>query len=62
MGDGFLLVFSVVSRESLREAFIIYEQIRRIKDGKIIPMILVANHCDRVHEREVSREGTIFHD
>jgi GTPase KRas len=52
---GFVIVYSVTSRRSMDEAIEIYEQITREKDSDHFPVILVANKCDLVHQRVVSR-------
>lgn len=56
-GQGFLLVYSISSRSTFERVPIYRDQILRVKDvGSNIPMILVGNMCDKVTEREVSRE------
>ena len=32
------------------------DQVTRVKDSEDIPMILIGNKCDKITEREVSRE------
>ena len=54
--DGFLLVFSLSNRCSLEEIFIRYEDILKVKDVSMVPMILVGNKSDLVDEREVSED------
>ncbi|KAF9105122.1 Ras GTPase [Mortierella sp. AM989] len=53
-GEGFLLVFSITSRNSFEEISTFYQQILRVKDKDFFPIILVANKCDLEHERQVS--------
>ncbi|CAJ0922541.1 9302_t:CDS:2 [Entrophospora sp. SA101] len=55
-GEGFLLVYSITSRNSLDEIRIFQEQILRVKDKDRFPMILVGNKSDLVHERKVSQQ------
>eukprot|EP01099_Mayorella_cantabrigiensis_P002280 TRINITY_DN2008_c0_g1_i1.p1 TRINITY_DN2008_c0_g1~~TRINITY_DN2008_c0_g1_i1.p1 ORF type:complete len:186 (-),score=35.33 TRINITY_DN2008_c0_g1_i1:539-1096(-) len=53
--DGFLVVYSVVSRPSFNEVNTFREQIRRTKDATIFPMVLVGNKCDLENLRKVSK-------
>jgi len=52
-GEGFLLVYSLTSRNSFRNISIFYEQILRVKNQDYFPVILVANKCDLEYERQV---------
>jgi GTPase KRas protein len=57
-GDGFLLVFSVTSLESLKEVVSFMHQIQQAKGKAYFPIVVVGNHCTRESKREVSyREG-----
>ncbi|KAF9586599.1 Ras GTPase [Lunasporangiospora selenospora] len=57
-GEGFLLVYSITSRNSFEEISTFYQQILRVKDKDFFPIILVANKCDLEHERQVpTHEG-----
>lgn len=58
-GEGFLLVYSITSRQSFDEIMTFQQQILRVKDKDYFPMIVVGNKCDLESEREVSREGTV---
>ncbi|GAA5834490.1 hypothetical protein JCM11251_007021 [Rhodosporidiobolus azoricus] len=66
-GDGFLLVFSLTSMESVSELHNIWEQIQRIKEAGVdsgrpqirVPLVLVGNKLDLVAERQVPREVAI---
>lgn len=63
-GDGFCLVFSLTSLESLTELQLIREQIQRHKEadrgpGRKVPQVLVGNKCDLIAERQVPREAAI---
>ncbi|GAA5874760.1 hypothetical protein JCM8547_005204 [Rhodosporidiobolus lusitaniae] len=67
-GDGFLLVFSLASMDSISELHSIFEQIQRIKeavpepgrpDPPRVPLVLVGNKLDLVQERQVPREVAI---
>uniref|UniRef100_A0A7E4V4G6 Small monomeric GTPase n=1 Tax=Panagrellus redivivus TaxID=6233 RepID=A0A7E4V4G6_PANRE len=55
-GDGFLLVFSLTSKESLKEVCDIYKNIVRLRDRDDLPMVLVCNKRDLIEERQVSDE------
>lgn len=52
-GDGFILVFSITSRESFEEMTGMHQQIMRIKDVDTCPIVIVANKCDLEAQREV---------
>lgn len=55
-GEGFLLVYSINSRNSLEELQSFYEQIQRVKDSDFVPALVVGNKCDLEIERQVSYE------
>jgi GTPase KRas len=54
-GEGFLLVYSISSRQSFEEIMTFQQQILRVKDKDYFPIIVVGNKCDLEHERQVSR-------
>ena len=56
-GEGFLLVYSITSRQSFEEIVTFQQQILRVKDKDYFPIIVVGNKCDLEHERQVSTEG-----
>lgn len=56
-GEGFLLVYSITSRQSFEEIETFQQQILRVKDKDYFPIIVVGNKCDLEHERQVSTEG-----
>lgn len=57
-GEGFLLVYSITSRNSFDEISTFHQQILRVKDKDSFPVIVVANKCDLEYERQVgSHEG-----
>lgn len=58
-GEGFLLVYSITSRQSFEEIMTFQQQILRVKDKDYFPIIIVGNKCDLDGERQVSRKGTI---
>ena len=55
--EGFLLVYSITSRESFEEIVTNYQQILRSKKKGRFSAILVANKCDLEERREVSTHG-----
>jgi GTPase KRas protein len=56
-GEGFLLVYSITSRESFDEIRTFQQQILRVKDKDVFPMVVVGNKLDLASERRVSIEG-----
>ena len=60
-GEGFLLVYSITSRQSFEEILTFQQQILRVKDRDYFPMIIVGNKCDLDAERQVSRKGILPH-
>ena len=57
-GEGFLLVYSITSRNSFEEISTFHQQILRVKDKDSFPVIVVANKCDLEYERQVGMNGT----
>lgn len=57
-GEGFLLVYSITSRDSFEEISTFHQQILRVKDQDSFPVIVVANKCDLEYERQVGMNGT----
>lgn len=57
-GEGFLLVYSITSRQSFEEIMTFQQQILRVKDKDYFPIIVVGNKCDLESERQVSKQGT----
>lgn len=60
-GEGFLLVYSITSRQSFEEIRTFQQSILRVKDKDYFPIIVVGNKCDLESEREVSTEGVSLH-
>lgn len=56
-GEGFLLVYSITSKQSFEEITLFQQQILRVKDKDYFPMVVVGNKCDLESEREVSQQG-----
>ena len=55
-GEGFLLVYSITSRQSFEEITTFQQQILRVKDKDYFHMVVVGNKCDLEGEREVTRQ------
>lgn len=55
-GNGFLLVFSLVDRNSYEEVIRLHKLILRVKDRDEFPMMLVGNKADLEAERHISRQ------
>ncbi|KAL9612316.1 MAG: hypothetical protein Q9167_003095 [Letrouitia subvulpina] len=55
-GEGFLLVYSITSRQSFEEILTFQQQILRVKDKDYFPIIIVGNKCDLDTERQVSKQ------
>ncbi|KAJ1826447.1 RAS1 protein, partial [Coemansia sp. RSA 2703] len=53
-GEGFLLVYSITSRNSFEEMPTFQQQILRVKDRDYFPMIVCGNKADLENERQVS--------
>lgn len=58
-GQGFLLVFSITSMNSLHELAELRDMIVRIKDDEHVPLVIVGNKSDLEDDRQVSR-ATVF--
>ena len=56
-GEGFLLVYSITSRDSFEEISTFHQQIAGVKGQNSFPMIVVANKCDLEYERQVDMNG-----
>ena len=56
-GQGFIIVYSLTSRQSFQDIKLIREQILRVKGTDRVPIVLVANKCDLSEScREVSTD------
>lgn len=55
-GEGFLLVYSIDSKQSFDEIKTFQQQILRVKDKDYFPIIIVGNKCDLEQDRVVSKE------
>jgi len=54
-GKGFLLVYNITSRPTFEEVQTLYDKILRTKDTDKVPIVLVGNKCDLIHERQVAQ-------
>ena len=54
--DGFILVYSIDSKESFESTKIRYERILKLKTGVKVSIILAGNKCDLEERRQVNRE------
>lgn len=55
--DGFLLVYSITDRSSFAKIRFFHQRLERVKDSRMIPMILVGTDSDCLTERQVSLRG-----
>jgi GTPase KRas protein len=53
-GQGFILVYAIISRASFDEISSFREQILRVKDKDKVPMVLVGNKSDLESDRQVT--------
>lgn len=53
-GDGFLLVFAIISASSWGELKSLREKIQRVKDCDTTPMVIIGNKADLRNERTVT--------
>lgn len=58
-GEGFLLVYSITSRNSFEEISTFHQQILRVKDKDSFPVIVIGNKCDLEYERQVGMNGAL---
>lgn len=58
-GGGFMLVYSITSRQSFQDITTFHNQILRANDDDYIPVVVVGNMCDLEAEREVSTKGMV---
>jgi len=56
-GKGFLLVYSLVLRQTFDEVQVLYEKILRCKDSEKVPIVLVGNKCDLKNRQVEYNEG-----
>ena len=57
MGQGFLIVFSIVQESTFKDIPDIIDQIFRIKDSDQVPLVLVGNKVDLEEDRQVATDA-----
>jgi GTPase KRas len=56
--EGFVIIYSIVSRISFEQVQTFKDQVMRVKDADRLPIMLVGNKCDLETKREVgTNEG-----
>jgi len=58
-GEGFMLVYSITSRKSFEMISGLYQQIMRLKNQDMVPVVIVGNKCDLEAERQVGQNGVL---
>eukprot|EP01126_Amoeba_proteus_P052631 TRINITY_DN6372_c0_g3_i2.p1 TRINITY_DN6372_c0_g3~~TRINITY_DN6372_c0_g3_i2.p1 ORF type:complete len:184 (+),score=29.82 TRINITY_DN6372_c0_g3_i2:79-630(+) len=56
VGEGFILTYSIINRQSFDEINVYYKEIMDIKELDHVPMVVAGNKCDLESEREVSKQ------
>ena len=54
--DGFILVYSIDSKESFKSTKARYDRISKLKEGQKSSIIIVGNKCDLEEKRQVSKD------
>mmetsp|Transcript_18897 Transcript_18897/g.48058 ORF Transcript_18897/g.48058 Transcript_18897/m.48058 type:complete len:192 (-) Transcript_18897:61-636(-) len=54
--EGFVIIYSIISRSSFEQVSTFKEQVMRVKDADRLPIMLVGNKCDLEEKREVSTQ------
>ena len=54
--EGFIIIYSITSRESFEQIAGFRDQVMRVKDCTDLPLMLVGNKSDLEEKREVSRQ------
>ena len=55
-GQGFIIVYSVTSKQSFQDIKLIREQIIKVKGTERVPIVIAANKCDLVGVNNAKRE------
>jgi small GTP-binding protein len=55
-GQGFVLVYSIIAQSTFNDLPDMREQILRVKDKDVVPMVLVGNKCDLEEQRVITTE------
>lgn len=53
-GDGFIIVYSIIDKNSFNDLEELVDNISRVKENLNIPIIIVGNKVDLINERQVS--------
>jgi GTPase KRas protein len=53
-GEGFLVVYSIIVRQTFNEVVAYRQHIQRIKEADDTPIVIVGNKCDLEEKREVA--------
>ena len=56
LAEGFILIYSITSRESFDNLGFHYNKIKDIKDNEPTALVLVGNKCDLQTQRQISKE------
>ncbi len=54
-GQGFIIVYSILLRETFDEVETFHVQIHRVKDKDFVPIVLCGNKCDMDEQRNVAK-------
>jgi len=55
-GQGFIIVFSITSRVTFQALTAFHDQILRVKDEDVFPVVVLGNKCDLEKDREISTQ------
>lgn len=55
-GQGFVVVYAITSQQTFHDIKTMRDQIVRVKGTDQVPILLVGNKCDLVHQRQVRIE------
>lgn len=58
-GQGFIIVYSILNRDTFYEINTFHIQLERVKDNNLFPMVLCGNKCDAEELRQVSKQEGI---
>lgn len=58
-GDGYLIVYSIISDGTLDAAQVLLDKIIRIRDTENFPVVLAGNKCDLESDRQIGK-GRLF--